>query len=70
MASMEKQMTNHTDEIIKASIVVSNMLGDMLDRYENDMAESEAVYDAMDALWFAIEAYKVATAHSKLVANG
>lgn len=61
---------NHTDEIIKASIVVSNMLGDMLDRYENDMAESETVYDAMDALWYAIEAYKVATAHEKLVANG
>jgi hypothetical protein len=34
------------------------------------MEESETIYDAMDALWYAIEAYKVATAHERLVANG
>ena len=63
-------MTNHTDQIIKASLVVSNMLGDALDRWGDNMEQSEEIYDAMDALWYAIEAYKVATAHGKLVANG
>ena len=61
---------NHTEEIIKASLVVSNLLGDALDRWGDNMEESETIYDAMDALWYAIEAYKVATAHEKLVANG
>jgi hypothetical protein len=73
MASMEKQMTkpiHHTDEIIKAALVVSNLLGDMVDIYENHSENNEDVYDAMDALWFAIEAYKVASAHERLVANG
>lgn len=61
---------NHIDEIIKAALVVSNLLGDMVDIYENHSENSEDIYDAMDALWFAIEAYKVASAHEKLVANG
>jgi hypothetical protein len=70
MASMEKQMTNHTEQIIKASLVVSNYLGEMLDQFENHIGDNDEMLDAMDALWYAIEAYKVATAHEKLVANG
>jgi hypothetical protein len=61
---------NHTEEIIKASLVVSNLLGTMLDVYEHNTENGEEIYDAMDALWYAIEAYKVATAHERLVANG
>jgi hypothetical protein len=61
---------NHTEEIIKASLVVSNLLGTMLDVYEHGTENGEEIYDAMDALWYAIEAYKVATAHERLVANG
>lgn len=61
---------NHTEEIIKASLVVSTLLGDALDRWGDNMEESETIYDAMDALWYAIEAYKVASAHERLVANG
>ena len=61
---------NHTEEIIKASLVVNTLLGDMVDIYENHTENAEEIYDAMDALWFAIEAYKVASAHEKLAANG
>lgn len=61
---------HHTDAIIKTALVVSNLLGDMVDIYENHSENSEDIYDAMDALWFAIEAYKVASAHDKLVADG
>ena len=61
---------NHTEEIIKASLVVNTLLGDMVDIYENHTENAEEIYDAMDALWYAIEAYKVATTHEKLVANG
>lgn len=61
---------NHTEEIIKASLVVNTLLGDMVDIYENHTENAEEIYDAMDALWYAIEAYKVASAHERLVANG
>lgn len=63
-------MTNHTEQIIKASLVVSSHLGEMLDQFENHIGNNDEMLDAMDALWYAIEAYKVATAHEKLVANG
>jgi hypothetical protein len=57
---------NHTEEIIKASLVVSNLLGVMMDVYEHNTENGEELYEAMDALWYAIEAYKVSTTHERL----
>lgn len=62
-------MTNHTDQIIKASLIVSNYLGEMLDNFDNHIGNNDDMMDAMDSLWYAIEAYKVSSAHEKLVAE-
>ena len=64
-------MTNevHVSKIIETALTVSTLLGDALDRWGDNMEESEAIYDAMDALWYAIEEYKKSMATKKLVAN-
>lgn len=60
-------MTNHTEQIIKASLIVSNYLGEMLDNFDNHVGNNDDMMDAMDALWYAIEAYKISATHEKLV---
>ena len=64
-------MTNevHVNKIIETALTVSNLLGVMMDVYEHNTENGEELYDAMDALWYAIEEYKKSTATSRLVAN-
>jgi hypothetical protein len=37
--------------------------------YEHNTENGEEMYDAMDALWYAIEEYKKSMATSRLTAN-
>jgi hypothetical protein len=64
-------MTNevHVNKIIETALTVSNLLGVMMDVYEHNTENGEELYDAMDALWYAIEEYKKSMATSRLVAN-
>lgn len=52
-------------KIIETALTVSNLLGDMMDIYEHNTENGEELYDAMDALWFAIEDYKKAVARGE-----